>query len=100
MAVVTFHVKKGQLRTTVSLERVLMDLLSIRLVGKVELAAVVKWAQQQVDEDPGAYERSTSQRLASKAALAIAPNELRERYSDLVLAEGPKARRKGKRRRR
>ena len=88
------------MRTTVSLERVLMDLLSIRLVGKVEPSAVTKWAQEQVDEDPGAYEKATSQRLASKAALAIAPKDLQERYSDLFLAESKKARRKGRRRRR
>jgi hypothetical protein len=61
---------------------------------------VTKWAQQQVDEDAGAYETATSQVLASKAALAIAPKELQERYWDLALAESQKARRKGKRRRR
>jgi hypothetical protein len=98
MAVTTFHIKKGQIRTTVSLERVLMDLLSIQLVGKVELSAVTKWAQEQVDEDPGAFATSTSQRLASKAALTVARKELRERYWDLVLAEKPKRHRKSKRR--
>ena len=99
MAVVTFHVRKGHLRTTVSLERVLMHLLSIRLVGKIETLAVTKWAQQQVDEDPGAYENAASQRLAAKAALALAPREIQERYWDLALADGQKARRKGKRKR-
>jgi hypothetical protein len=98
MAVATFHIKKGQIRTTVSLERVLMELLSIHLVGKAEFSAVTKWAQQQVDDDPGAYEKATSQRLASKAALEIAPKKLQEQYWDLALAESQKARRKGKRR--
>jgi hypothetical protein len=67
-------------------------------VGKVEFSAVTKWAQEQVDEDPGAYGKATSQRLASKAALAIAPKRLQEQYWDLALAESQKARHKGKRR--
>lgn len=99
MAVITFHIKKGRRRTTVSMERVLADLLSIRLGGAMDRSIVAKWSQEQVDEDPGAYERAASQRLASKAALMIAPKDVQERYWDGVL-KAPRARRRISKRRR
>jgi hypothetical protein len=63
------------------------------------VSAVAKWCQAQVAEDPGAFEKAASQRLAAKAALAIAPQELQERYWDLALAEGQGRQRKKARRR-
>jgi hypothetical protein len=101
MSVKTFHIKKRVSRTTISLERTLMEILSLHLCGRIDRAVVAKWCQEQVDEDPGAYEKAASQRLAARAAIAIAPKELQERYWDLALAETQKARPKpkGKRRR-
>jgi hypothetical protein len=99
MSVKTFHIKKGAWRTTVSLERTLMEILSLHLCGRIDRSVIAKWCQEQADEDPGAYEKAASQRLAARAAIAIAPKEIQERYWDLALADGQKARRKGKRKR-
>lgn len=85
--VVTFHVRKGKGRTTVSLERTLSQLLSIRLCGKVDMAVVSRWCQEQLNADPGAFERDASQRLASKAAVAVAPKEVQEKWADTLLDE-------------
>ena len=77
--------KKGQ-RTTVSMERVLADVLSLHLCGRIDVPTVGGWCQKEIENDPGAYEVSASQRLASRAVLAIAPKALQEKYWDGVEA--------------
>jgi hypothetical protein len=44
------------------------------------------WCQKEIEKDPGTYEVSASQRLASRAVLEIAPKALREKYGDGVEA--------------
>jgi len=80
MALVRIHLRKDGQRTTVSMERVLADVLSLHLCGRIDLRTVGEWCQKEIETDPGAYEVSASQRLASRAVLEIAPKALQERY--------------------
>ena len=64
------------------MERVLADVLSLHLCGKIDLPTVGGWCQKEIEKDPGAYEVSASQRLASRAVLEIAQKALREKYWD------------------
>lgn len=85
MALVAIHVRREGRRTTVSMEEVLSTLLSLHLCGKIDLGAVTRWCQGQINADPGAYFKGASQRLASRAALVIAPANLREAYYDRLV---------------
>jgi hypothetical protein len=80
MALVRIHLKKNGQRTTISMERVLADVLSLHLCGRIDFPMVGGWCQKEIEKDPGAYEVSASQRLASRAVLEIAPKALQERY--------------------
>ena len=80
MALVRIHLRKNGQRTTVSMERVLADVLSLHLCGRIDLPTVGGWCQNEIEKDPGAYEVSASQRLASRAVLEIAPKALQEKY--------------------
>jgi hypothetical protein len=82
MALVRIHLRKMGQRTTVSMERVLADVLSLHLCGRIDLPTVGGWCQKEIEKDPGAYEVSASQRLASRAVLQIAPKALQEKYWD------------------
>jgi hypothetical protein len=82
MALVRIHLRKKGQRTTVSMERVLAEVLSLHLCGRIDLPTVGGWCQKEIEKDPGAYEASASQRLASRAVLAIAPKALQEKYWD------------------
>ncbi len=86
MALVRIHLRKDGHRTTVSMERVLADVLSLHLCGRINLRTIGGWCQKEIEKDPGAYEVSASQRLASRAVLEIAPKALREKYWDGVEA--------------
>lgn len=82
MALVRIHLRKMGQRTTVSMERVLAEVLSLHLCGRIDLPTVGGWCESEIEKDPGAYEVSASQRLASRAVLAIAPKALQEKYWD------------------
>ena len=82
MALVRIHLRKDGQRTTVSMERVLAEVLSLHLCGRIDLPTVGGWCQKEIEKDPGAYEVSASQRLASRAVLQIAPKALQEKYWD------------------
>jgi hypothetical protein len=84
MALVRIHLRKQGQRTTVSMERVLADVLSLHLCGRIDLPTVGDWCQKEIEKDAGAYEVSASQRLASRAVLEIAPKALQEKYWDGV----------------
>ena len=84
MALVRIHLRKDGRRTTVSMERVLADVLSLHLCGKIDVPTVGGWCQKEIEKDHGAYEVSASQRLASRAALEIAPKALQEKYWDVL----------------
>ena len=86
MALVRIHLRKKGQRTTVSMERVLADVLSLHLCGRIDLPTVGGWCESEIEKDPGAYEVSASQRLASRAVLEIAPKALREKDWDGVEA--------------
>jgi hypothetical protein len=88
MALRRIHLRKGKGRTTVSLERVLAELLSIHLCGKLDSSTVSAWCQREVEKDPGAFAQGASQRLASLAALEIAPKMLQEAYWNERLKAG------------
>jgi hypothetical protein len=99
MALVTMHVRREGRRTTVSMEEVLSTLLSLHLGGKVDLGVVARWCQEEIDADPGAYFSNASQRLAGRAALAIAPKNVQEAYYD-QMAQGRLAKKLAKPKRR
>lgn len=90
MALIRIHLTKDRQRTTVSMERVLADVLSLHLCGRLEVTTVRGWCQKEIEKDPGAYAVSASQRLASRAVLEIAPKGLQEKYWD-ALESGGKA---------
>jgi len=98
MPIAIIHVTMGRTRTTISLDRVLADLLSIHLCGRIENSAVAKWCQQQIDKDPGAFAARASQRLGSQAALEIAPKQIRDAYWDQQL-QSPRDKKLSNRRR-
>lgn len=80
MALLRIHLRKKGTRTTVSMERVLANVLSLQLCGKFDVLTVAKWCEKEIEKDPGAYEISASQRLSSLAVLEIAPKALQEQY--------------------
>jgi hypothetical protein len=80
MALVIVHAKKNGVRSTVSMERRLAELLSIRLCGHVDLAQLKPWCEAQMQNDPGAFERGVSQRLAALAVLEVADESLKKTY--------------------
>jgi len=92
MTGVRLHVQRAEKRTTVSMDSVLVSLMSLRLCGKVDVGKVAEWCQERINEDPGAYSSSASQRLSSRAALEIAPKALQDAYWDNILASERKQR--------
>ena len=86
MSLVRIHLRRKGQRTTVSMERVLAEVLSLHLCGRIDVPTVGGWCESEIEKDPGAYEVSASQRLASRAVMEIAPKALQEKYWDVVEA--------------
>lgn len=81
-----FHIRLKEGRTTISMDNVLSDLLSIHLSGHIDHSASRQWCQKQIDEDPEAFRFAASQRLSGLAALEVAGKKLRDAYWDVQLA--------------
>ena len=81
-----YHIRLGEGRTTVTLDRTLAELLALHLAGEVAHEPVRAWCQEQIDADPAAFEGGASQRLAHHAVLAIARPSLRDKWESLLVA--------------
>ena len=86
-----YHVRIGQKRTTVSLDRTLSELLALKLGEQPYSAqshtAIRHWLQQRLDadNDPGRY--SVSQWLQSEVVHTLVDKKLSNRYTQWLLHE-------------
>jgi hypothetical protein len=90
MATRAFHIYKDgnrTQRTTVSLDKYVWQLLSLKLGSDPDSAesytAVRQWLQAQLDEDVDPDRVNTSQWLQGKAVLEIADKKLSKKYPTL-----------------
>lgn len=79
-----YHLIKGTLRTTATLDATLSGLLAIKLGETPETpeayTAVRKWLQSRLDETGDPERIRTSQWLSGEVALYIADNIVSEKY--------------------
>ena len=84
-----FHVRLGDKRTTVSVDRTLVELLALKLGEQPDSTlahqAIRQWLQQRLDEanDPGRYR--VSQWLQSEIVQALVDKKLSARYAAWLL---------------
>ncbi len=85
-----YHVQLGTKRTTVTLDRILSELLAIKLGYKPDDAqthtAVREWLQQQLDDAGDPNRIRTSQWLQEQAIIAIADKKISSKHDDWILS--------------
>jgi len=88
MAIIRYHIQLSKQRTTISLDKIISDLLSIKLGAKPETAeahrAVRKQLEKYIAHDLGRTEKLLSQYITAEAILDLADNILSEKYIDYI----------------
>ena len=86
-----YHIKLGLKRTTVSLDKMLSDILSLKLGTVPESreahATVREWLQAHLDRNGDIRQVRVSQWLHGKAIEEIASPDLREQYIDWFIRD-------------